>query len=229
MSWQGFYIDRVIVDGRTAPRTFPTLIGWDQELIRKRQSIEVGVGRFGTGYICDRLVKPEEPPVGAVASRENQTQLPNCSGSYVSTVGEVAKRRDLIFRAAKRMSDAMMEFLDLINGAQQADFDDEGLLKLIEGTRLIVGSGVAKAEDLSSVRKTELPQATQVFWDDPTNLETLCVMEAAAEKATSFHKFVADIPSFSLGLTQLFNEETPNCGRQDMYKDLPSSSSKVYS
>lgn len=45
---KGFSIDRVSDDGRTVPQTFPTIIGWDQDHLRKCQLVEVGEGRFGS-------------------------------------------------------------------------------------------------------------------------------------------------------------------------------------
>lgn len=69
----GLYIDRVVMDSRTAPRTFPTIKGWDQDLIQKRQLAEASVGLFGSGYICDRYLLTSIPKKGLLGVVLNPT------------------------------------------------------------------------------------------------------------------------------------------------------------
>lgn len=96
------------------------------------------------------------------ASPVNITEYPSKFSTTVFTDGEVASRRNMIFRTGKQMSDAMLVFKDLVHGAQMVVFEDGGFLKLIEATQLIVGTDIAKEKDLLSFRKPVLTQSNKL-------------------------------------------------------------------
>ena len=50
------YVDRVVnMRSRDVRRTFPTLIGWSDQLIRNREKFEMKKGSFGIGNIEERM------------------------------------------------------------------------------------------------------------------------------------------------------------------------------
>ncbi|XP_031106756.1 uncharacterized protein LOC116011343 [Ipomoea triloba] len=49
------YVDRVQAGACTVPRTLPAFVGWDSELLKQREELEVTSGGFGRGTIVEPL------------------------------------------------------------------------------------------------------------------------------------------------------------------------------
>nr|GMC95766.1 uncharacterized protein LOC109155623 isoform X1 [Ipomoea batatas] len=49
------YVDRVRAGACTVPRTLPAFVGWDSELLKQREELEVTSGGFGRGAIVEPL------------------------------------------------------------------------------------------------------------------------------------------------------------------------------
>lgn len=124
------------------------------------------------------------------------------------------------------MSGAIRAYIDRVHEDDKEVLENEGVLKLLSATQLIVGSGIASIVNGLVSGRPDQSQSTQVFWDDPENYDTLCEMESA--EATVYHGFVAELPSFSIGLTlaekngfdngvevDLFNTKTPSSLKKD--------------
>ncbi|XP_031097560.1 uncharacterized protein LOC116001763 [Ipomoea triloba] len=56
------YVDRVRVGVCTVPRTLPSFVGWDSELLKQREETEITTGRFGRGPIVE-LMRPEKKDI----------------------------------------------------------------------------------------------------------------------------------------------------------------------
>nr|GMD86946.1 uncharacterized protein LOC109181220 [Ipomoea batatas] len=67
------YFDRVQFKGMRVNRTYPTIVGWNAELARKRIKEEKKSRSFGRGTMLPRISKPTD--VAAATSRQND-QLP---------------------------------------------------------------------------------------------------------------------------------------------------------
>jgi len=84
------YVDRVVnMRSRDVRRTFPTLIGWNDQQIRNREKFEMKRGSFGIGNIEERMKVLEDDEFAEEEGADGDNQ--GGDGEPVAEVPEVER------------------------------------------------------------------------------------------------------------------------------------------
>nr|GMD98039.1 uncharacterized protein LOC109193148 isoform X1 [Ipomoea batatas] len=185
-----FYVDRVMHLGRPIPRLVPSFRGWTKELLLERELSEIRIGGFGMGVI--------EPPIvdGGHVDGEGDTPTgaddgcgdcssPTRACEYgpkvyflcVHTSPWILTFADLVAEKTTALARSVLELSELFKHAREVDLDGEPT-------------------------QQTFTQRDDLFWSNADNLRAVDDIERAILERNQFK----DIPSFSLGLTQDFNE-----------------------
>lgn len=194
--------------GRKVPRDFPTIVNWTYSKLRDRQNLEIKYGGFGCGYPCDPI---EEPSCDFIAYDKEDCYTVDIIGKLLKGKEKLQSRENeketyaaIFISKARRLADAMVEFMELIEDAQPRFLEDENLKRMMEVSHNLISSKTKSSssdgdEVLSQIMNT---QAEDDFWGNPERIRIIEEIENAVIRRDNFLKKVDDIPSFSLGLTQ---------------------------
>lgn len=199
---------------RTVPRNFPTILGWDQQLLRTRQKAEIIFGSFGTGYPTKRII----PPISMFTSlpdttnviEDSQVDALNASGWSLIEQDSSQLHAGKILESAKKMHDSISTFFTLLQQSPTVMLDDAKFRQIIESTHRLLGANETSKVQASTSAVQANPKSTEevygYVWTENCEAALLEIEAMLSEKGV-FDKFVNDYPSFSLGLTQLDNDE----------------------
>ncbi|RAL49103.1 hypothetical protein DM860_015094 [Cuscuta australis] len=188
-----FYVDRVVLYRRDVERMSPAFLGWTSKILRDRENNEVKAGGFGLGYDDGRFVGE------VVDASSGDTDVGAEKGRILATT--------------------IIDLVSLIESAPPGTMENDVFKQLqLAAGRLL---GLAQRRGGGSL---ETPQGgfsevtyDEGFWSDPANIDQLIANEQAVLARSKYKKIMEDMPSFSLGFSQLDGEnENVNIDGGDM-------------
>ncbi|KAH6783386.1 hypothetical protein C2S52_008345 [Perilla frutescens var. hirtella] len=206
------YVDRVVSHGnRIVNRAFPTITGWTFKLLRKRERDEITAGGFGGGRICPQytITSDGEVPV------DNVDQTHKTPQNNVREEDEMHKFANEFLAKSKLMANTMMELILMIERAPKHLCDNPHFKKIIEAGQQLVGCKFGDHASKENERPTQFYEQDNddAFWSDPECIAALDEIEKAILKRDEWKKYTFDGPSFSIGLTQEW-EDVLNVSRE---------------
>nr|GMC88985.1 uncharacterized protein LOC109168900 [Ipomoea batatas] len=202
---QLFYVDRVIHFARPIPRLFPAFRGWSKELLNQREFSEIRFGGFGRGVI----ELPEYDVVHADGVG-NPTQGHGedgggCSSPVTVCVYGPKTFAEVVAEATTVAARSIRELLRLVKNASDGVFDGKVCGQLREAIQVLVRLKLRVNCTISAgsqPSQSTFSQREDIFWSKEENIRAIEDIERAIMERNEF----MDMPSFSLGLTQDFND-----------------------
>ncbi|VFQ65229.1 unnamed protein product [Cuscuta campestris] len=209
-----FYVDRVVLYNRDVERTAPAFVGWTSKILRDRENKEVKAGGFGLGfddgkYVCEKSVA-EENNADDNAKGAEGIEVRGEKDSILREGTQQTEMRDedgdvLKFaEKGKMLAKSVVELVSLMEGAPAEAMKNDVYVELqIAAGRLL---GLVNKNPKDGVQPAECAFSEvsydEFIWSDPSNISKLVASEEAELARRKFKQMVADIPSFSLGITQ---------------------------
>ncbi|VFQ86111.1 unnamed protein product [Cuscuta campestris] len=182
-----FYVDRVSDFSRTVPRTYPAVLAWSGKELRKRENSEAVEGGFGLGHDEGRMSREMREEVNReLIERERKATEERDNTEHENVIIEDSEEdapksigKNLMFRKMRNVCHRVIG----INVEKKDNFEQ----------------GVEN-KDTDMFGDSE-------FWSSPELLAAVDEAEKAAEMRKKYEEFINDVPSFSLGMTQVLEEE----------------------
>ncbi|VFQ76780.1 unnamed protein product [Cuscuta campestris] len=197
-----FYVDRVVLYRRDVERMSPAFLGWTSKILRDRENNEVRAGGFRLGYDDGRFV-------GEVMD-----------ASSGDTDVEAGLEQDNVENEKGRvLATTIIDPVSLIESAPPGTMENDVFKQLqLAAGRLL---GLAQRRGGGSLETPDggFSEVTydEGFWSDPANIDQLVENEQALLTRSKYKKIMEDMPSFSLGFSQLDGEnENVNIDGGDM-------------
>ncbi|KAH6818496.1 hypothetical protein C2S51_002099 [Perilla frutescens var. frutescens] len=225
---QAMYVDRVISHGKQlVDRSFPTVKGWTFNLIRKREKQEMMAGGFGGGRLCPQYKKTDEELAQFTADEERRKR----DGRNDVQEDEMQKFANEFLAKSKLMADTMMQLVMLIERAPKHLWENPRFKKIVEAGQHLVRCKVGIPSTPDNTRPTqfyEQDEDDEIFWSNPSCIVALEEIEKAIIKRDEWKKHIFEGPSFSLGLSQDW-DDVVNISREvvDMPHEGPEADSHV--
>ncbi|KAH6798821.1 Rhodanese/Cell cycle control phosphatase superfamily protein [Perilla frutescens var. frutescens] len=188
-----FYVDRVVLDYRTVPKSIPATIKWSNELITARQSMEVAGGGFGEGFpdkpcTVDEILNPD-----FIDNELINAAAPN----------QPAPNEENVVAAPPVVNE--QPFVDEPEPNNPAEPPCEQADKMLENVILRRTLERALLLDEKQKKKPSEQSSSQEeddFWSNPEHIAAIAKIEEAAMMRINFKKKFDDAPTFSLGLSE---------------------------
>nr|GME03144.1 uncharacterized protein LOC109189836 [Ipomoea batatas] len=222
-----FYVDRVMHLGRPIPRLVPSFRGWTKELLLERELSEIQTGGFGMGVIEPTIVDGGHVDGGGDTPTGADDGCGDCSSPTRACEYGPKTFADFVAEKTTALARSILELSELFKHAREVDLDGEVCRQMRDAIQLLVGvTQQASCPDFGGGQPTQqtFTQRDDLFWSNADNLRVVDDIERAILERNQFK----DIPSFSLGLTQDFNEAvrvvvddvtreypSPGCDRSD--------------
>lgn len=211
---QVFYADRVSVFGATCKREYPIVINWTDQLLRDRQKNELRDGRLGQGRPVDPIDIPEIV---------EKTPSPQHAEECIADASECEDYASKLYNQAKKIGEQMVELLTMIENQPTGITMNENLERAIRTSQMLCTGGGSErtSTDCTQFDSTQADR----FWGKSDILKCIAEIEDAHKREGEFVQRTDDVPSFSLGLTQILEEvnEEGTEPRNDEPKDDPKS------
>ncbi|VFQ84980.1 unnamed protein product [Cuscuta campestris] len=177
-----FYVDRVVLYRRDVERMSPAFLGWTSKILRDRENNEVRAGGFGLGYDDGRFVGE------VMDASSGDTDVGAENGRVLATT--------------------IIDLVSLIESAPPGTMENDVFKQLqLAAGRLL---GLAQRRGGGSLETPDggFSKVTydEGFWSDPANIDQLVANEQAVLARSKYKKIPEDMPSFSLGFSQLDGE-----------------------
>lgn len=181
------------------PRNFPTISNWTSDALKQRQKIEMDSKTFGKGYLCDAI--------------EAQFETIFMSKSP-SNVAEISNNEEVQIFASKfsaksiEVAKMMVELIKMVEEAPVNIVDDSSFKTMMLATQQLLALNTTSASPSSQNPLSQFGriERNSDSWDTPATKEALEEMDKANAERMKFVSKVDDMPSFSLGLTQDFQD-----------------------
>nr|GMC92251.1 uncharacterized protein LOC109193148 isoform X2 [Ipomoea batatas] len=222
-----FYVDRVMHLGRPIPRLVPSFRGWTKELLLERELSEIRTGGFGMGVIEPPIVDGGHVDGGGDTPTGADDGCGDCSTPTRACEYGPKTFADVVAEKTTALARSILELSELFKHAREGDLDGEVCRQMHDAIQLLVGvTQQPSCPNFGGGQPTQqtFTQRDDVFWSNADNLRAVDDIERAIIERNQFK----DIPSFSLGLTQDFNEAvrvvvddvtreypSPGCDRSD--------------
>ncbi|VFQ61527.1 unnamed protein product [Cuscuta campestris] len=215
-----FYVDRVAIFTDTVPRRFPAIKGWTGKELRERENKEVRGGGFGMGHDNRPLEKGKrillnEVAVGHPATNGEHVGTSSGKQPTVDNAKMVLVRR--FVAKSKILASTIIDMINMLQEAPREMFVDERFCKLRGLGHRLMGVDDKKDAvlDASSKWKDIHCLDDDAYWSSPEVMAFVEEVERSVEVKSKYQDFLSDVPSFSLGMTQVLGE----MGTDEAYND----------
>ncbi|VFQ77328.1 unnamed protein product [Cuscuta campestris] len=208
-----FYVDRVVLYSRDVERMSPACLGWTSKILRDRENNEVKAGGFGLGYDDGRFlgevmdVSSGDAVVGACLEQVN---VKTGNGDTAEPMGEPRDDPVEVFvqkfaEKGKVLATTIIDLVSLIESAPPGTMENDVFKQLqLAAGRLL---GLAQRRGGGSLETPDggFSEVTydEGFWSNAANIEQLKATEEAVLARSKYKKIMEDMPSFSLGFSQM--------------------------
>lgn len=195
---------------RHMKREFPTIRGWDSNLLRFRQKNEMQSGGFGHGFVDERF-DPTTHIQGAeeyICNIDGDDLKSNDAGEDEDGLGEAKAYTHNLIKTARMAADSMSKLLLMIQNAPVQIRQNECFKLAVETSKHLVGVTRPSASDLSSPYDTVTQVSMDLQWNKQEWNDCPDKMLDMLEKRDELNSTLG-YPSFSMGFTQnpIFNQE----------------------
>lgn len=192
---------------QTTLREFPIIVNWTTKLLRNREKAEIKGGCFGDGL-------PQEPILICVVPATQQDEVHDLTIPSTSEVAAEATKSGAgvtieVLSLAKKITKLAVHMMKLIETAPEDVVNTPSFHRTIDKAM--------KSISCSTVISTQpgscIPESTQdfdVFCNHPDVVKLLNDVDKELEKRDKQLVKLEEMPSFSLGLTQMWNSSLAN-------------------
>ncbi|VFQ95891.1 unnamed protein product [Cuscuta campestris] len=207
-----FYVDRVSDFSRTVPRTYPAVLAWSGKELRKRENSEVVEGGFGLGHDEGRMSREIREEVNReLIERERKATEERDNTDHENVIIEDSE--EILVRKiadkSKILSSTVIDLLKMIQDAPKSIGKNLMFRKMRNVCHRVIGINVEKKDNFEQgVENNDIDMfEDSEFWSSPEVLAAVDKAEKGAEMRKKYEDFINDVPSFSLGMTQVLEEE----------------------
>ncbi|RAL45826.1 hypothetical protein DM860_009690 [Cuscuta australis] len=185
--------------------------GWTCKELRERENKEVSGRGFGMGHDNGPLEKGKHILLTKVAVGHSATNGEHVGTSYGKQPTVDNAKMVLVRRFAAKSKILASTIIDMIKMLQEAPremFVDEKFCKLRGLGHRLMGVDDKKdvVLDASSKWKDIHYLDDDPYWSSPELMAIAKEMESAVEVKSKYQDFLSEVPSFSLGMTQILEE-----------------------
>ncbi|VFQ80257.1 unnamed protein product [Cuscuta campestris] len=209
---QVFYVDRVSDFSRTVPRTYPDVLAWSGKELRKRENSEVTEGGFGLGHDDGRMSREARIELnGDMNERERDAAEERDEAEQENLIvedsEEVLVRK--IADKSKILASTIIDLLNMIQDAPKSMAKNLMFRKMRNVCHKVIGINVEKKDNIEQDLKNNERDMSEDsdFWSSPDLWAAVDEAEKAAEVRKKYEEFINDVPSFSLGMAQVLEED----------------------
>ncbi|VFQ73280.1 unnamed protein product [Cuscuta campestris] len=211
-----FYVDRVVLYSRDVERMSPAFLGCTSKILRDRENNEVKAGGFGLGYDDGRFVgevmdvSSGDKDVGAGVEQVN---VEKGNGDAPEPRGETRDDSVEVFvqkfaEKGRVLATTIIDLVSLIESAPPGTIENDVFKQLQLATGRLLGLARRRGGGSLETPDGGFSEVTydEGFWSDPANIDQLIANEQAVLARSKYKKIMEDMPSFSLGFSQLDGE-----------------------
>ncbi|RAL47742.1 hypothetical protein DM860_012367 [Cuscuta australis] len=207
-----FYVDRVSDFSRIVPRTYPAVLAWSGKELRKRENSEVVEGGFGLGHDEGRMSREIREEVNReLIERERKATEERDNTDHENVIIEDSEEMLVrkIADKSKILSSTVIDLLKMIQDAPKSIGKNLMFRKMRNVCHRVIGINVEKKDNFEQgVENNDIDMfEDSEFWSSPEVLAAVDKAEKGAEMRKKYEDFINDVPSFSLGMTQVLEEE----------------------
>ncbi|VFQ85587.1 unnamed protein product [Cuscuta campestris] len=208
-----FYVDRVVLYSRDVERMSPAFLGWTSKILRDRENNEVKAGGFGLGYDDGRFlgevmdVSSGDAVVGACLEQVN---VKTGNGDTAEPMGEARDDPVEVFvqkfaEKGKVLATTIIDLVSLIESAPPGTMENDVFKQLQHAAGRLLGLAQRRGGVSLETPDGGFSEVTydEGFWSNAANIEQLMATEEAVLARSKYKKIMEDMPSFSLGFSQM--------------------------
>ncbi|KAL6584323.1 hypothetical protein OROMI_003612 [Orobanche minor] len=201
-----FYVDRVRYKVQKTLREFPVIANWTTKLLRSREKAEIKGGCFGDGL-------PQEPIQIDIApathdNKVDYTSIPKTSGVPAPAAEAGAGVNIEVLRTSKKIIELAVHMMKLIETAPADVVNMPSFHRTLDKAMQSLSCSTVLSTHTSS-HATESTQELDDFCNHPDVVKLLNDVDEQLKKRDEQLVRLEDMPSFRLGLTQMWNS-SPN-------------------
>lgn len=198
---QIFYVDRVCFRLKKDPRHFPIVTNWTTKMLHEREKKEMNGGCFGDGMPLDPIDIGEEPAHIDNLTINVQDQVDGAS----SNIGAEINIQVLTF--AKKIASMAVEMMKIIQGAPKDVVQRSSFHRTLESALKSISCTPLQLTQQKVAETIGLSQYDDSFLNDEEVQKMLKDVDAEVAKRDECLSKLEEAPSFSFGLTQIWNNQ----------------------
>ncbi|KAL6581324.1 hypothetical protein OROMI_007247 [Orobanche minor] len=201
-----FYVDRVRYKVQKTLREFPVIANWTTKLLRSREKAEIKGGCFGDGLPQDPIQIEIAP-----ATHDNKvdyTSIPKTSRIQAPAAETGAGVNIEVLLTAKKITELALHMMKLIETAPEDVVNTPSFHRTIDKAMQSISCSIVLSTHIGS-HATESTQELDDFCNHPDVVKLLNAVDEQLKKRDEQLVRLEDMPSFSLGLTQMW-DSPPN-------------------
>ncbi|KAL6520589.1 hypothetical protein OROMI_032149 [Orobanche minor] len=197
-----FYVDRVRYKVQKTLREFPVIANWTIKLLRSREKAEIKGGCFGDGL-------PQEPIQIDIApathdNKVDYTSIPKTSRVPAPAVEAGAGVNIEVLRTTKKITELAVHMMKLIETAPEDVVNTPSFHRTIDKAMQSISCSTVLSTHTGS-HATESTKELDDFCNHPDVVKLLNDVDEQLKKRDEQLVRLEEMPSFSLGLTQMWN------------------------